>query len=272
MISLSESTATAIEEKVRDYLKSAQVSVHLLGANYGFVPNKGAGRSIVRIQYELAQQHDSGPAFKQVLWIPKGLEESQESEPEQREFISQLLASSSALRRAEVLRGDIEELKTYVHNLFRPTPKSVVNLKGNGSTASVYLICDKNDYEETGAIEEYLTEQHCEVLPTLLEGEAEQVTQYHRDSLLECDAFLVYYGRASYPWALMKKQEFLKLPGLGRSKPVVAKAFYISGEENPHKQRFASSEAIVIKNYDVFSPESLTPFLEQIRQVKGLTA
>ena len=262
-------SATDIEEKVHEYLKSARVSVHLLGANYGFVPNRGAGRSIVRIQHEAAQRYDSDPAFKQVLWIPKGLEESQETEPEQKEFISQLLASSSALRRAEALRGDIEELKTYVHNLFKPPPRSAVNFKGNGSIASVYLICDKNDYEETGALEKYLTEQHCEVLPPLLEGDAEQVTQYHRDSLLECDAFLVYYSRAGYPWALMKKQEFLKLPGLGRSKPVIAKAFYISGEENPHKQRFVSTEALVIKNYNGFSPESLTPFLDQIRQNKG---
>ena len=197
------------------------------------------------------------------------MEDSQTTEPEQKEFITELLASSTALRRAEVLRGDIEELKTYVHNLFKPPPKSAVNLKGNGSIASVYLMCDKTDYEETDALEIYLTEQRCEVLPSLLEGDAEQVTQYHRDSLLECDAFLVYYSRASYNWALMRKQEFLKLPGLGRSKPVVAKAFYITGEKNPQKQRFDSPGAIVIKNYHGFSPAVLAPFLEQIRQSKG---
>src|SRR5262249_19356720 len=59
-------TAADIEEKVRHYLESAQVSVHLLGANYGFVPNRGAGRSIVRIQYEAAQRYDSEPASTQV--------------------------------------------------------------------------------------------------------------------------------------------------------------------------------------------------------------
>jgi hypothetical protein len=59
--------AADIEEKVGHYLESAQVSVHLLGANYGFVPNRGAGRSIVRLQHEVAQRHDSDPAFKQVL-------------------------------------------------------------------------------------------------------------------------------------------------------------------------------------------------------------
>ena len=134
---------------------------------------------------------------------------------------------------------------------------------------SVYLICDKTDYEETGALEIYLTEQRCEVLPPLLEGDAEQATQYHRDSLLECDAFIVYYSRVGHSWALLKKQEFLKLLGLGRSKPVVAKAFYISGEENPNKQRFVGAEAIVIKHYNGFSPDALAPFLEQIRQNRG---
>jgi hypothetical protein len=262
-------TAAEIEEKVRHYLESAQVSVHLLGANYGVVPVRGEGRSIIRMQHEVAQQHDSDQAPKQVLWIPKGLEDSQATEPEQKKFITELLASSTALRRAEVLRGDIEELKTYVHNLFKPPPKSAVNLKGNGGIASVYLICDKTDYEETDALEIYLTEQQCEVLPPLLEGDAEDVTRYHRNSLLECDAFLVYYSRAGHPWALMRKQEFLKLPGLGRPKPVVAKAFYISGEENPNKQRFVSAEAIVIKHYNGFSPDALAPFLKQIRQNKG---
>ena len=245
--------------------------MHLLGANYGFVPNRGAGRSIVRIQHEAAQRHDSDPALKQVLWIPKGLEDSQETEPQQKSFVTELLASSTALRRAEVLRGDIEELKTYVHNLFKPPPRSTVNLKDNGSIASVYLICDKTDYEETSALEIYLTEQRCEVLPPLLEGDAEQISKYHRDNLLECDAFLVCYSRASHPWLLMMKQEFLKLPGLSRSKPVIAKAFYISGEKNPNKQRFVSAEAIVIKRCNGFSPDALTPFLDQIRQGRGLS-
>ncbi len=265
-----KAVASALEEKVRGYLNSAQVSVHLLGKYYGFVPQQAAGRSIVRLQHEAAQRHDTDPGFKQVIWIPKGLEQNEETEPEQQEFITKLLADSSALRRVEVLRGDIEQLKTYVHNLLKPAVDSSVKLKGNGSIASVYLICDKHDYEETDLLEKYLTEEKCEVLPPLFEGDAEQVSQYHRDSLLECDAFLVYYSRANHPWAMIRKQEFIKLPGLGRSKPVAAKAFYISGEQNKDKDRFDSAEALVIRNYNGFAPESLAEFIKQIRQAKGL--
>ena len=61
------------------------------------------------------------------------------------------------------------------------------------------------------------------------------------------------------------------VPGLSRSKPVIAKAFYISGEKNPNKQRFVSAEAIVIKRCNGFSPDALTPFLDQIRQGRGLS-
>jgi hypothetical protein len=265
-----KATASVIEERVRDYLKSAQVSVHLFGPSYGLVPSKGASRSIARIQHEAAQAWNSDPAFKQIIWIPKGLEDSEETEPQQKDFITGLLANSSALRRAEVLRGDIEELKSYVHNLFKPPPNTSVKLHSNGSIASIYLLCDKNDYEETRSLEEYLIKQHCEVLPPLLEGDAEEVAQYHRDSLLLCDALLVYYSRARHPWALMRKQEVLKLPGLGRANSIAAKAFYISGEPNNDKERFDSAEALVIKNYNGFSPDSLTPFLKQLRQAKGL--
>ena len=62
----------------------------------------------------------------------------------------------------------------------------------------------------------------------------------------------------------MKRLELLKLPGLSRMKPVLAKAFYISGDQTPQKERFRSNEAIVIKRYGGFLSESLVPFLAEI--------
>ena len=75
---------------------------------------------------------------------------------------------------------------------------------------------------------------------------------------------LVYYNRASEGWAQMKRLELIKLPGLGRMKPVLAKAFYISGDQTPQKERFRSNEAIVIKRYGGFLSESLVSFLAAI--------
>jgi hypothetical protein len=80
---------------------------------------------------------------------------------------------------------------------------------------------------------------------------------------------LIYYNRAADPWVQMKRQELLKLPGLGRSKPILAKAFYISGEKTQQKERFRSNEALVIKHYGGFIPGSLAPFLARIQEARG---
>jgi hypothetical protein len=256
-------TAQELANSVRAYLQSSMMSIHLLGARSGFVPEGGA-RSIVRLQLDLTLERRTDRDFKRIIWVPKGLEDSAETEEAQKQFINDLLRDSSTQQEAELLRDKIEDLKTFMHTALKPAPEPVVQVHGSQSLASVYLICDKSDYEETSLLESYLTAQQCEVLPSLPDGDETLVAQYHRESLLECDAVLVYYNRASEGWAQMKRLELLKLSGLGRMKPVLAKAFYISGDQTPQKERFRSNEAIVIKRYGGFLSESLVPFLAAI--------
>ncbi len=153
--------------------------------------------------------------------------------------------------------------------MIKSPPEPVIKLNGHRSLGSVYLICNRDDYNDANALQDYLVEERFEVLPPLHDGEEALVAQYHRESLLESDALLVYVNRASEAWAQMKRLELLKLPGLGRAKPVRAKAFYIGGETAPYKERFRSNEALVIKNYGGFSPQSLSPFLAQLKDAKG---
>jgi hypothetical protein len=216
----------------------------------------------VRLQLDLTLERRTDLNFKRIIWVPKGLEGSAETEEAQQQFINDLLRDSSAQQEAELLRDKIEDLKTFMHAALKPAPDPVVQVHGSQSLARVYLIFDKSDFEETSPLESFLAQQ-CEVLPSLPDSDT-LVAQYHRESLLECDAVLVYYNRASEGWAQMKRLELLKLPGLGRMKPVLAKAFYISGDQTPQKERFRSNEAIVIKRYGGFLSESLVPFLAAI--------
>jgi hypothetical protein len=261
-------TAQELDNSVRNYLKRSRLSIHLLGARYGFVPEGGA-RSIVRLQLDLTLERRTDHDFKRLIWIPKGLEDSAETEEAQKQFINDLLRDPSAQQTAELLRDKVEDLKTILHTMLKPAPNPVVRVTGSRSLASIYLICDTRDYEETSPLESYLTEQACEVLPSLSGSEDAQVSQYHRESLLQCDALLVYYNQASESWVQMKRLELLKLPGLGRTKPVLAKAFCISGDQTPPKERFRSNEAIVIKHYGEFPPESLAPFLAEISRAQS---
>ena len=272
--------APELEQKVRASLQTARLSVHLLGASYGFIPEDPAerDRSIIRLQHDIAQERRADSNFRQLIWIPKGQEDSTETKSKQKAFIKELLEDSEAQKVADILRGDMEALKTRIGELMKP-PEPSITPKSDGSLASVYLICDNHDRDEAQAVEDFLYDHRCEVLPPLPEGNEAQFVEYHRENLRLCDAFLVYYNHAKENWALMKKQEFLKLPGLRQPQnPVLAKAFFVTGEKTQPKDRFRSNEATVIKHFDKdfdpFAPQILQkllqPFLDQIRQAKSL--
>jgi len=69
----------------------------------------------------------------------------------------------------------------------------------------------------------------------------------------------------------MKLRELLKLPGYGRTTPLLGKAVYVAGPPSPPKDRFKTLEATVIKNYDKFDPSPFADFIARISQTKGGT-
>jgi hypothetical protein len=67
----------------------------------------------------------------------------------------------------------------------------------------------------------------------------------------------------------MKLRELRKLPGYGRTAPLLDTAVYIGGPASPAKDRFRILEARLIKNYADFDPACLEPFITAIAKVKG---
>lgn len=254
-------TVPQLEQAVRAYLQQAELSIHLIGAHYGIVPEMEQ-RSVVRLQCDLATERSRDPNFSQLIWMPPDL---QAKEERQQTFIEELERGQSGIKM-EVLQTKLEDLKTVIHATLAPKPNG--HAQSDHGSARVYLLCDIQDHEETKLLEDYLYDSNLEVMLPI-DGDPARVSQYHTENLLLCDALLIYYNRAADSWAQMKRQELLKLPGLGRSKPILAKAFYISGEKTQQKERFRSNEALVIKDYDGFIPDSLAPFLARIQEARG---
>jgi hypothetical protein len=50
---------------------------------------------------------------------------------------------------------------------------------------------------------------------------------------------------------------------------MLARAIYISGPPTARKDQFKTHEALVIKNYESFSPELLEPFITKVQSAKG---
>jgi hypothetical protein len=266
-----------LEEDVRHYLEGSKLSIHLIGANYGVIP-EAADRSVVCLQNDLAAERSqgngsAGNGFARLIWLPEGLETR---EARQREFIEFLKYDATAQKGADVLQTSIEELKTYIQDKLRPKPKSVAangNGNGNGHKTQegplrVYLICDKQDYDAIAAVEEHLYNQGFEVTLPLFEGDEAEVREDHKESLLICDAVVIFYGNASEGWLRTKLRDLQKIPGYGRTKPMLAQAIYAGPPENPAKQRYRTREALLLRNFGNFTPDSLQPFIDEIQKVK----
>jgi len=176
----------------------------------------------------------------------------------------------SAQAGSDLLQTNHEELKTCIHAKLAPKPKPATQADGEDGLPRVYLLCDREDYDDTKSIEDFLSDHGVVVLPPPIEGDETLISQYHRESLQACDALMIYYGRVGDTWAQLKRLELLKLAGLGRDRPLRAKAFYLSVPTTSQKERFRCPGALVIKNYQGFDPETLESFLAHLKQ--GSTA
>ena len=247
---------SALMESVRDHLSHSRLAVHLIGQQPG----------IAQLQYELAAERAAEPNFTQLIWLPDKL---QSDDPRHQAFIEELQRGNDRPKNAELLQISLEDLKTRIHDKLATKKKPAVTTNGNGSSASVYLICDKPDYDSLQSLQDGLYDLGLEAFPSIFEGDEAQISQYHKDNLMDCDAVMIHYGSANEMWLRMKLRELQKLAGYGREKPMLAKAIYISAPQTDQKLRFKTHEAMTITNFGDFTPNVLTPFFDQIRQAKG---
>jgi hypothetical protein len=248
-----------LQASLREYLKNSKLAIHLIGANYGIIP-EGAEESVVELQYKMtAERAAIDREFKQLVWMPPGLQPSDER---QQRFIARLLNDSTG---AEILQFKLEDLKSLIQERLRPkppVPKEVLD-----GPPLIYLICDLADQEVIFPLADFLFDQGFEALLPPSEGGEEVVFQMHKDSLLVCDAAIIYQGKASATWLQVRLLEVRKAIGYGRDKPLPT-SVYLGPPASPNKDWFRSHEVQVIKEYGPLRPDLLNPFLEEIKALK----
>jgi hypothetical protein len=254
------------EEAVRECVSHAKLSVHLIGGNYGIVPEGAGNRSIVRLQNEIAAERHGDKAFSRLLWMPVGLTPQEDV---QTQFIQHLRTDAATQQGAELLQTPLEELKNVIQ----------VRLSSNGherepepigkSPAKIYLIFDKRDLDGVVALNDYLSvNKQYQVLLPLIDDEGLNDSEgfdIHKDNLAQCDAVLIYYGNANQLWFEYKRRDLKKIAGLDRKSLLVAEAVYVASPKTAHKQLFNSPGTLVIKNFDDFSPAVLDPFVARLQ-------
>jgi len=251
------------ETFVQQQLAGCQLSIHLVGSQYGIVP-EGTQSSIVVLQYELAAAR-SMSELARLIWLPPELAPQDER---QQRFLEQLQADTRLHQRGDLLQTPFEDLKTAIYRMLNPPAEPVRSRETHAAAGviRIYLICDERDLDQIQPLEDYLFAQGFEVILPLFEPDETQSRLDHEDNLRLCDAVLIYYGQGNELWQRRKLSELRKSAGLGRTEPLRGKAIYIAPPFTPQKVRLRTHEALVLQQRtELFNPSVLAPFLDELR-------
>ena len=243
-------------------LKQAYLTIHPVGARYGFIP-EGHEQSIVELQIDAATANNGHGHH--LIWVSP---EAAPSEDKQKRFIERLRTEYTERAGTELLdQKPLEELKSRLVQKLEPPAKPPTRsvLKG----LRVYLVCEGGQGEGVNAIARYLREQGLTVSPSLHEGDASELEKDHRDLLVRCDAMLVYFASGGPAWLRRKQRDVWDAPGWGRTKQMRAQAVVVAAPNTLEHAQGIEDEFILVDGGAGFRPEHLQPFVEQIRSSLG---
>ena len=216
----------AYSAAVAGLLARCALSIHLVGAVYGAVPDGAGDKSVSVLQNELAAAQCRSGALTRLIWLPDGTASAQ---PQQQAFIRRLLEDDDAQFGADLLTADVETLKAAMHALLKklekpPPPAPPPGPCGADGDADgrrrdsrppqVYLLCDARDRKATVPLRRWLKEHGAEVALPAFEGAAAQVREANEQQVASCDAVLLFYGAGDEAWKRTTDNDLVKRRGL----------------------------------------------------------
>ena len=247
-------------------LARCKLAVHILGGSYGVVPDGPSEKSVAVLENELAIEFSKRFGLKRIIWIPAG---TTSTSPRQQEFIDQLSRDPQAQVGADLITGDLEELKAAIHNTLKkfevPAPPPTEAASAESGSKLVYIICDERDRKATIPLRKFLKNQGIESNIPAFEGDAATVRQSNQELLSACDAAIVFYGAGDEAWKRSVDSEIRKSPGYRTSKPPLQPFTYLAEPSTPDKSDLVDlEEARLINCLNGFSDISMAEFIASI--------
>lgn len=265
---------------VADYLERSALSIHLIGAKPGMVP-EDERRSAVRLQNDVAARFSAERGLRRIIWIKPDAAASGEGRGK---LIEVLEVNADAQQGADLLKSGVEELKNVIsdrlHQLQREhDQKQSDSAKDNANpdtcaeerALTAYLICDQCDFDATQPLADYLYDQGFDLLYPVFEGDESELREDHMDKLASCDVSVFYCGQATDLWLSSKLRDLRKLAGYREGKSQMLNAVCLAAPQAPWKQRFRNRDTMVINTEDSFAPEQAAALIAAVKASRGET-
>ena len=102
---------SALVENINSFLSKSDLSIHLLGENYGIVPEGGTHKSIIEIQNEVASAASASSPLQRLIWIPEGFTPKDDR---QQLFVDKLSQGKEGITGADLIFSSLEEFKSII--------------------------------------------------------------------------------------------------------------------------------------------------------------
>jgi hypothetical protein len=252
---------------VGQQLAQAALSVHMVGARYGVIP-EGSTQSIIETQIELARERAKQPGFVRLVWLPKPAPES--NDEKNIALIARLREDGGWSADADLLETSLDSLKTSIDErleaLRRPSEVASAVPTANGP-ARVYLLCDAVDESATQPLNDFLFDQGFDVMLPMFaasEPDAAKRLAEHRAILKSCDAVVVFYGIAGESFLRQSIRDLQDCAPL-RTQPLRAKAICIATPAGAATPTYRTHEAVMIDQTKGLTRDNWGPFLNALK-------
>jgi hypothetical protein len=264
---------------VDNLLEQCGVSIHILGEDYGVVPDK-TDKSIVYLQYERSAEKVRKGSLKRLVRLPLSYEvkdhrmrpflekvkTEMKENPDPNDYIFETSLDDLGSLIFKKLKEIEEELRKNREQ--EKTPGTAEPAAKRPSL--VYLICDRMDVDHIAELEDLLFESGCEVMIPAFDGNEEELIADHRENLKSCDAVLIYYGEGNELWIRSITRDLTKIDGYGRTRPLNLKGVFLAPPAGKPKERFRLHDTVIIDGMKGFSPALMQPFLEKLKSVGAM--
>jgi hypothetical protein len=262
-----------LKETIDQLLEQSHLAIHLLGEDYGIVPDK-TEKSIISVQNEQAAEKSKQGKLQRLVWISPKINQTDER---QLSFIRSVKANAGLVPNDDIFEIPDEEMESTIFKKIKIIEEKKRKKREDEKTSAgtqpikgppqIYLICDQRDLDGITELEDFLYNSEFDVILPSFEGEEEELMRDHRENLKSCDAVLIYYGAGNDLWMRSITRELTKIAGYGRTSPLHVKAALLAPPKTRSKEHFRSHGIFVINGMPGFSTQSVEPFAEMVKTI-----
>jgi len=228
---------------VREEMARADLSVHLVGARRGIVP-EAEERPIVELQCEIAMQISK----RCLVWIAPG-----SGKVPVQETVEQ-----SNNPGAEIVNANFQDFKGVVVD--RLAGLSHAAQSAVGVLPQIYLMHEEDDWEAAKILARYLESKGVEVAHPLFSATPSEIRRDRTETLQTCDAAVIVWGSATEAWLRAMIRELRKASNLGGRKSLPY-AIYLTPPLDDAKTEFSMQGSLVIRGSSL---SDLDPLIAQL--------